>query len=171
MHQRAKCAICIQLVAVLGAWTQRQALMQLAVGSCASASSFSSAAEILANEARGNNVPGAGHNRAVPPSAPISSAGKGVTDWISNAATAVSDAIAAAASQTSRKSKIAKSKTGETPSKTSPERTDVDKIDAECVQNMVSSGLGAAMKVMGEATHQRFRKLEADIADVKKEGG
>ena len=167
MHQRAKCAICIQLVAVLGAWTQRQALMQPAVGSCASASSFSSAAEILANEARGNNASGVRQNHAVPPSATVSSAGKGVTDWLSNAATAVSDAISAAATQTSRKSKIARSETGETASKTSPERSDAEKIDAEYVQNMVSSGLGAAMKVMGEATHQRFRKLEAEIAEVK----
>ena len=41
-----------------------------------------------------------------------------------------------------------------------------DKIDPEYVQNMVTSGLGAAMKVIGEDTHQRFRKLEGDFAEI-----
>jgi len=38
--------------------------------------------------------------------------------------------------------------------------------DAEYVQNMVTSALGAAMKVIGDGTHQRFRKLEGDFAEV-----
>ena len=121
------------------------------------AASTSAMPESLASEARGSE----------PPAQTVNSAGKGVTDWLANAATAVSDAIAAAASQTSRKSKMPRPATADAGNKRSPERNDADKIDAEYVQDMVSSGLGAAMKVMGEATHQRFRKLEADIAEVK----
>ncbi len=115
MRQRAGCAICFQLVALVGAWTRCQAIMQ-------------------------------------PPVCPSASTSKArVTDLLSNATTAVSDAISAAASHTSMKSKTASK----------------DKIDAEYVQNMVTSGLGAAIKVVVEATQQRFRKLETDIADLK----
>ena len=50
--------------------------------------------------------------------------------------------------------------------KRSPVKNLAGQMDGEYVQNMVSSGLSAAVNVMGDATHQRFRKLESDIAEI-----
>ena len=146
MRHRAGRAIFLRGCFLIGATFLGASMQPSTVPSAAASSALPTSAEILANEARGNQVPGPNQSRSDPPAQTVSSAGRGVTDWLANAASAVSDAIAAAASQNSRKSKMARPATAETGSKRSPERNDVDKVDAEYVQNIVSSGLCAAMK-------------------------
>ena len=158
-----------------------------------------SADQLLANEARGNGImhqpasasasmqptwPITGTEQPVPvqpvwpsvgTSQPASAraAAHGVADWLSSAATAINDAITTAASQPSRKSKMAKPDAADSArgnkdsrrDRASPNRNE-ETVDATYVQDIVTGGLTAALKVMGEASDKRFKVLEEDVSHL-----
>jgi len=93
---------------------------------------------------------------------------QGVSAWLENASLAVTDAIATAtASQSSRKQKLLKASDNNGTAK-SPER-DEEPVTSSFVTGVVSSGLQAAMKAMGEATEGRFVHIETAVGSLREE--
>ncbi len=92
------------------------------------------------------------------PSQTATSAGRGVTDWLTNAASAVSDALkqaTSAATLNSRPLKLAKGSEGKS-------AADLP-VTSAFVQDMVSAGVAAALQAMSQASHERFQHIEDNM--------
>ena len=92
------------------------------------------------------------------PAQTATSAGRGVTDWLTNAASAVSDALKQATSDAtlnSRPLKLAKGSEGKS-------AADLP-VTSAFVQDMVSAGVAAALQAMSHASHERFQHIEDNM--------
>ena len=90
---------------------------------------------------------------------PSTATGDTWASWMTSAGNAVTEALTASKGRTQKLRKVSQSSTNES-DKTRSEETEVT---TSYVQGMVAEGVAAAMRVMGNATDQRFKGIETSL--------